>query len=144
MGKEIKTMPEDENITFVTDDREIHRKGKLDPTDVEILESAKSGEGLITIKSVEELKELCRVAGERFEAYRFFLREHMTREQAEFVRKLRVDQGYSWRAVARACYNQHWPGWLRWDPPGNQIMGMSLCERAAEMHGEDYQKPPWN
>jgi len=29
MGKEIKTMPEDENITFVTDDREIHRKGKL-------------------------------------------------------------------------------------------------------------------
>lgn len=33
-------MPEDENITFVTDDREIHREGKLDPTDVEILESA--------------------------------------------------------------------------------------------------------
>jgi hypothetical protein len=136
-------MPENENITFVTDDREIHRKGKLDPTDVEILESAKSNEGLTTI-GVEELKELCRVAGERFEAYRFFLREHMTREQAEFVRKLRVDEGYSWRAVARACYNQRWPGWLKWDPPSNQIMGMSLCERAAEIHSEDYQKPPWN
>lgn len=138
-------MPEDKNITFVTDDREIHRKGKLDPTDAEILESAKTGEGLITIKSVEELKELAKAASEKFDAYSLFVREHMTKEQAEFVRKLRVDEGYSWRAVARRCYGNHrFRGWLRWDPPSNQIMGMSLCERAAEMHGEDYQKPPWN
>jgi hypothetical protein len=138
-------MPEDENITFVTDDQEIHREGKLDPTDVEILESAKSREGLITIKSVEELKELIKAASERFEAYTLFVTEHMTKEQAEFVRKLRVDEGYSWRAVARRCYGNHrFRDWPKWGPPSNQIMGMALCQRAAEMFGEDYQKPPWN
>ena len=138
-------MPEDENITFVTDDREIHRGGKLDPTDLGILESIKTSEGLITLKSVEELKELAKAAAEKFDAYSLFVKEHLTKEQAEFIRKLRVDEGYSWRAVARRCYGNHkFRGWLRWDPPSNQIMGMSLCERAAEMHGEDYQKPPWN
>ncbi len=138
-------MSEDENITFVTDDREIHRKGKLDPTDMEILKSVESGEGLLTIKSVEELEELGKAACETFDAYRLFVREHMTREQAGFVRKLRVDEGYSWRAVARRCYGNHrFRDWLKWDPPSNQIMGMSLCQRAAEMHGEDYQRPPWN
>jgi len=137
-------MSEDENITFVTDDRGIHKKGKLDPTDMEILQSAKTGEGLITIKSVEELEELGRAACEKFDAYNLFVNEHMTKEQAEFIRKLRVDERYSWRAVARACYNQRWPGWLKWDPPSNQIMGMSLCKRAAEMFEENYMKPPWN
>jgi hypothetical protein len=137
-------MPEDEDMTFVTDDRRIHKKGKLDPTDMEILESAKTGEGLITIKSLEEVEELGRAACETFDAYRLFVREHMTKKQAGFVRKLRVEGGYSWRAIARSCYDQCWAGWLKWDPPSNQIMGMSLCERAAEMHGEDYQKTPWN
>jgi hypothetical protein len=31
-----------------------------------------------------------------------------------------------------------------WDPPDNQIWGMALCEIAAQAHGEDYRKPPWN
>ncbi len=139
-------MPEN-NITFVTDDdilREIHKKGKLDLTDVEILESVKTGEGLRTIKSLEEMKELAKAAAERFDAYNLFVKEHMTQKQAEFIRKLRVDEGYSWRSVARACYKQHWTDWLRWEPPSNQIMGMSLCKRAAEMHGEGYREPPWN
>jgi hypothetical protein len=31
-----------------------------------------------------------------------------------------------------------------WDPPDNQIWGMALCEIAAQAHGEDYRKAPWN
>ena len=140
-----KKMNNEEDITFVTNDQTIHRKGKLDPTDMEILKSAKTGEGLITIKSMEEIEELGKAACEKFDAYRTFVSQHMTKEQAEFVRKLRVDESYSWRAVARRCYgNRRFLGWLKWDPPSNQLMGMSLCERAAEIHGEDYQKPPWN
>lgn len=34
--------------------------------------------------------------------------------------------------------------WQRWFPPSSQPMGMALSDRAAEMHGEDYEKPPWN
>jgi len=137
-------MPEDETI-FVTNDQQIHRKGKLDPTDMEILKSVKTGGGTITIKSVEELKALAKAASDKFDAYSLYVMEHMTKEQAEFVRRLRVDEGYSWRAVARRCYGNHrFRGWGRWDPPSNQIMGMALCERAALMYGEDYEKEPWN
>jgi hypothetical protein len=138
-------MPEDENITFVTDDTSIHRARELDPDDKAILKSIKTGEGLITIKSVEELEELAKAASEKFDAYRLFVKEHMTEGQARFVRKLRVDEGYSWRAVARRCYGNHrFRDWLKWEPPSNQIMGMAFCERAAEMFEEDYQKLPWN
>lgn len=137
-------MPEDETI-FVTNDQQIHRKGKLDPTDMEILKSVNTGEGTITIKSVEELKALAKAASDKFDAYSLYVREHMTKEQAEFVRRLRVDEGYSWRAVARRCYGNHrFRGWLRWAPPSNQIIGMALCEQAAVMYGEDYEKEPWN
>jgi len=66
----------------------------------------------------------------------------MTRQQAEYVRKLRVQDCYSWRMVARACYYQNFPGWDEWQPLNNQIMG--LCERAARMHNENYQAEPWN
>ncbi|MBU0846725.1 hypothetical protein KKH23_06000 [Patescibacteria group bacterium] len=65
----------------------------------------------------------------------------MTLGQAKAVRVLRVDKGYSWRAVAEACYEL---GWGKWSPPSNQIMGMALCERAAQLLGEDYEKEPWN
>jgi len=86
-----------------------------------------------------------KAASDKFDAYSLYVREHMTKEQAEFVRKLRVDERYSWRAVARRCYGNHrFRDWSKWDPPSNQIMGMALCERAAVMYGEDYEKEPWN
>lgn len=37
-------MTKDENLTFVTGDSSIHKKSKLDLTDIEILKSAKSDE----------------------------------------------------------------------------------------------------
>jgi hypothetical protein len=63
----------------------------------------------------------------------------MTLEHAQFVRRLRIDDGYSWRAVASACADA-WAG----DWNGNQLAGMAICERAAELCGEDYDADPWN
>lgn len=60
-------------------------------------------------------------------------------EQAAYVRRLRVDEGRSWRGVAWACA-QAWGG----DWEHNQLAGMALCERAAAMLGEDPNAEPWN
>lgn len=66
-------------------------------------------------------------------------KELMTKERAEFIRKLRVDENYTWREVAWAC-NQAWSG--DWDC--NQNMGMALCEEAAKLFDENYRKGLWN
>lgn len=125
---------------FVTEDKAIHQGAILSSVDKEILESVKTGEGMITIESVEQLKEMAKAASERFDELKE-LCSPMTLEQAGIVRMLRVDKGYSWRAIAQACYDL---GWGKWSPPSNQIMGMALCERAAQLLGEDYKKEPWN
>jgi len=90
-------MVDDERL-FVTDDSSIHKKQRLDPSDMEILEEVKTGEGLITI-SAEELKKLAEAAANTFKECQEMV-EPMTKEQAEVVRKLRVEEGYSWRAIA--------------------------------------------
>jgi len=132
-------MKENEKPIFVTDDSSIHKRQKLDPADIEILKSAKTGEGMITINP-EELKRFAETAANLFEDCRKMV-EPMTKEQAEVVRKLRVQEGYSWRAIAHACYDL---GWGHWSPPSNQIVGMAICERAAEFFGENYKQEPWN
>jgi len=131
-------MVDDERL-FVTDDSSIHKQQKLDPADMEILEGVKTGEGMITV-NVEELKKLAEAAANTFKECQEMV-EPMTKEQAEVVRKLRVEEGYSWRAIAHACYDL---GWGHWSPPSNQIVGMAICERAAQFFGEDYKKEPWN
>lgn len=70
--------------------------------------------------------------------------QRMTRSQAEYIRKLRIEQGYTWRLIARACAYQNWQGWKRWAPISNQLMGMALCDRAARMFNEDFRAKPWN
>jgi hypothetical protein len=65
----------------------------------------------------------------------------ITPERAAWVRRLRVDESYSWRAVAHACH-EAWQG--GWEPPSNQIMGISICESAARHFGEDAWEAPWN
>ena len=131
---------QDQKPVFVTEDKAIHQGAILSSTDKEILESVKTGEGMITIESVEQLQEMAKQAAERFAEFKE-LCSPMTLEQAKIARKLRVEMGFSWRAVAEACYKL---GWGKWSPPSNQIMGMALCERAAELFGEDYRKEPWN
>ncbi len=61
--------------------------------------------------------------------------------QARIIWVLRVEEKCSWRAIAEVCYNL---GWAKWSPPSNQIMGMALCQRAAQLLGEDYKKEAWN
>ena len=56
----------------------------------------------------------------------------MTKEQAEFVRELRVDRGYSWRRL-HELYCERYDKENMW--PGNQIEGRDLCVEASEVLG---------
>lgn len=66
-----------------------------------------------------------------------FMNEAVARQ----IRVWRVDDHYTWRAIARKVYS---PFWYWWRPSSNQLAGMSLCKRAAVLLGEDYLKYPWN
>lgn len=132
-------MTDEEKRVFVTDDKGLHQPEVVSQTDVEIMKEVQSGRG-IPIKSLDELKELARAAGKRFEEFKE-LCSPMTLKQANVVRTLRVEKGFGWRAVAQACYNL---GWGKWSPPSNQIMGMAICEQAAQLLNENYMVPPWN
>ena len=111
----------------------------ISAADLRVLRSAATGEGLIplTPSSLSDLMEMAKETRAYFEE----VMPSVTPDQAAFVRRLRVDEGYSWRAVAETCHIE-WAG--TWEPPSNQIMGMILCERAAEVFGEDPDAPPWN
>ena len=124
---------------FVTDDKAMREGGILSRADKEILESVKTGEGMVTIESVEQLKDMAKQAAERFEEFKE-LCSPMELWQARIVRILRVEKKCSWRAIAEVC---HKLGWGEWSPPSNQIMGMALCERAAQLLGENYEETPW-
>ena len=131
-----------EEIKFVTTDIQMKEfKGKLSETDKVVQKAAETGEGLIKIKSSEEFMELAKLAGEVHDSFLDLSSKIMDKEKADFVRKLRVDEGYSWRAVAEECY-KIWGG--NWQPPSNQLMGMVLCEKAAEFFDENYMTTPWN
>ena len=112
---------------------------RISAADLSVLRSAATGEGLIALtpSSLSDLIEMAKETRTYFEE----LMATVTPEQAAFVRHLRVDLGYSWRAVAATCHLE-WRG--TWEPPSNQIMGMILCERAALVFGEDPNAPPWN
>ena len=67
----------------------------------------------------------------------------MTLGQATQIRAWRCDTHMTWRAIARAAWREKWFA-RNWGPPENQIMGVALSERAAQLFGEDYMKAPWN
>jgi hypothetical protein len=131
-----------DEIYFVTNDSAMQGKKKktvMSKTDYEILKSVRTGKGMITLKP-GDLQKLAEAAAKTFDECRK-MAEPMTKEQAEIVRTLRVEKGYSWRAVAQACYDL---GWGPWQPPSNQIVGIALCKRAAKYFKEEYMKSPWN
>lgn len=94
----------------------------------------------IEITSKEQLEAIAEACVATKKAFDEQITE-LPKEKAEFVKNLRCVLGYTWRAVARACYEE-WGG--NWFPPSNQLMGMTLCERAAEALGEDPYTDPWN
>lgn len=116
-------------------------EGGLHPKDKEILRSAQTGEGLTPITS-KELKEMAKAAREISESFKK-IAAGMTKEQASEIRKFRVNEECTWRGVAQKAWNAGLFG-RTWNPPSNQLMGVALCERAAEFHGEDHMKGPWN
>lgn len=127
-------------MKFVTEDSSLPDKdAKIHPADAEVIASAKTGEGLIAL-TPEMLEDLAQAARETWGEFGSFAAT-ITSEQAAFVRKLRVDDGWTWRGVAQECHDA-WNG--DWQPPSNQIMGMALCEVAAKHFGEDYMQDPWN
>ena len=72
--------------------------------------------------------------------YQLF-REHigLDREAAKMIRQLRFEEDYSWRAIARFCSDM-WRG-----PWGsNQLAGIVICKKAAELLGENFMEAPWN
>lgn len=97
--------------------------------------------GLHEIESSEELQKLAEEARKVFEGFLKDARALMTPERAAFVRQLRVDNDYTWRAVARDCRERFGGTWL---PLSNQLAGMALCEVAAEYFGEHYKDKKWN
>ena len=144
-------MPENhdelERYGFVTEDkaiRDARKRTRLGEGDRKILESIETGADLIEVTSTEQLMALAKALAATFDYYQGICREKMTHDQAVFIRGLRVDDGYSWRTVAEACYEQDWEDWEKWDPPSSQPMGMALSERAAEFFNENYREPPWN
>jgi hypothetical protein len=63
----------------------------------------------------------------------------VTRSSAKKIRQLRVEENYSWRAIAHYWSKKLSTGW-----GSNQIAGMVICKKAAEWLLEDYMQPPWN
>ncbi len=98
---------------------------------------------LLVIETVEQLQALAEAAQSTFSGFQVAVLDVMTPERAAFVRRLRVGEDYSWRAVADRCHEE-WDARDGWSPPSNQLMGMALCEAAALAHGEDYWEAPWN
>lgn len=103
-----------------------------------VLHAAVTGEGLVRITSSRQLHALANAAQQTFGRFQDLF-VAMSGEQAEFVRKLRCEDGYSWRAVAETCALE-WGG----DWGSNQLAGMAICERAAQLHGEHFMEEPWN
>ncbi|MFF2747567.1 hypothetical protein ACFVVA_18700 [Kitasatospora sp. NPDC058048] len=63
----------------------------------------------------------------------------VTTEMALQIRTWRVDEEFSWRAVARAATDL-WGS----EYGSNQIYGRDLCVAAAKVLGEDPDGEPWN
>ncbi|QXE34610.1 hypothetical protein KQY30_10280 [Streptomyces sp. GMY02] len=63
----------------------------------------------------------------------------ITPEMAVQIRTWRVDEEFSWRAVAQAASDLWSSQW-----GSNQLFGEDLCVAAAKMLGEDPHQEPWN
>lgn len=90
----------------------------------------------------EELVELGRKADERMKEFTDVV-ACMTLGQAAQVRHWRIDGHMTWRSVARAAYLE---GWFcrKWEPSSNQLMGMAIVRKAAQLFGENFREEPWN
>lgn len=105
-----------------------------------------SSPGLITLTK-EKFEEMSETAYSNTVGFRLMF-IGMGLAQAQQIRNWRVEGRYSWRAIARAAFTRvmsgGWQNLRMWQPPSNQIAGMCLCERAAQIVGEHHRRDPWN
>ncbi len=159
---------------FITEDKWVKLGGRLDPDDEAVMDEVRACDGKVLIMNIKEafdvmkaedstkfkefhrrmektagksltfkqLVEFSRTADRRFGEFAK-LAQVMTKGQASLVQRLRVEQHFSWRAIARACHTIGWE-WATWAPPSNQLMGIALCQRAAQILGGDARSDPWN
>jgi phosphoserine aminotransferase len=85
------------------------------------------------ILTVPEFYELATKANETMKQFEPIIASLLTDTGAKIIRQWRVDEHLTWRSIAR-----------RFSKDPNQILGMALCQRAAQMCGENYLKDPWN
>ncbi len=90
----------------------------------------------------DDLVEFARKADARMQEFTEIVGD-MTLGQAAQVRIWRVYSHLTWRGLARAAYLE---GWFQrgWQPPSNQIMGMALADKAAQLFNENFRVKPWN
>lgn len=114
---------------FLTGDKYETSENRTE-VDENILKAANTGEGMIPI-TPDMLRQMAIDAKAKFEKYKNHVLQIMNKARAQEVYDLRVKQKSTWRAVALAC----WAQWKEadWHPATNQIAGIALCQRAAEI-----------
>ena len=90
----------------------------------------------------DDLVELGRKADERMSEFTDVVAD-MNLGQATQIRHWRIEGHMTWRSVARATYLEGWFS-REWEPPSNQLMGMTLVQKAAQLLGENFREAPWN
>jgi hypothetical protein len=106
--------------------------GRLDPADLDLLQSVRTGEGLVRL-TPEMAVEIGRRLHEMYQAFRAEM-AGMTAAQAAQVRAWRYLGGYSMRAVARA-YKHTFGG--SWEPDSHQAAGMAVIDRAQQYYPDE-------
>jgi len=138
-----------DNGVLVTDDR-VLREAAGGLTAHEVLEMAERKappdsppEAMAELKRLRRLspEQLSRLANAGDRTSRWFLKHIIIGDttSALLVRQLRVQEEYSWRAVARAVGIAFGGDW-----GSNQLAGVVICKKAAELLGENFLEPPWN
>lgn len=114
----------------------------------ELERRAAEGEDIKVDPIVADLEELAGSANAGYLRFKEQMSVYITadRELTAAIRKLRVEQHYSWRAVARwaSVHPKLWRFASTWGPPANQLAGMALCAIAADSYGEQCDLEPWN
>lgn len=130
---------------LVTLDRVLITAGAITPyqaMDQALAEGGGNKEARAELSRLRSLTpaEMTEMAVQADKTYSLF-RQHIQIDTrgARLIRRLRVEKDYSWRAVARCC-SELWHG--PWG--GNQLAGLAICKKAANLMGEDFMKEPWN
>lgn len=137
------------DAVFVTWDRVV-REATGGITPYQVLEEAeKRAENSNNPEALAEIKRLRALSAEDLTVLRDkaneaveHLRKHIRIGDvtaALVVRHLRVEEQYSWRAIAR-----HYSEILNAPWGSNQFAGLVICEQAAQLLGEDFMEAPWD